>query len=105
MPHSVIFFVRPRKLVFLDDAFQVILATGRSHDSNLAVSCHHLAIKIKRGLLVLNEVSLSNKPLEVLFAFGIASRCIKVGRGRQITLRLAYVKKSKRIARGELTRF
>src|SRR5256885_13680747 len=55
VPHTIILFVRPGKLMLFDDPLEIILATGHSNQTNLPMAAHNLPIKVKAWLPVLNE--------------------------------------------------
>ena len=102
--HAVVLLVGPRQLVLLDDALEVILATGGGDQPGLAVPAHDLAVEIEMRLRVLPERALGDQPPEVLPSLGIDLRRVSIRRGRQIDLRLADVQEAQGIAGGDLAR-
>src|SRR5207253_1123382 len=92
------------EFVLLDDALQVLLATGDCDQADLRVRSHDLAVEVEARLGVLAERSLPDQALEVLVSLRVNFGGIKIGSGWQINLRFADVEEAERIPGRELPR-
>ncbi len=97
---SVLLLFHACQLVLFDEVVEVVLATGESDETDLAVQAHDLAIKVEGRLAVLLKPALGDEAKKIRPASGIDDRVVGVRSGWQLDFRLADAEKTEGIARG-----
>ena len=105
VPRAIVLLVAPSPLVFLDDVLIVLVDGKASGDTRLFVRAHAQPVEVERRRVLDDERRLRAKPGKIRAGQVVDARRVGIGPGRQIDLGARDVKKTERIAVGELPRF